>query len=103
MVVWLFDQSASLRAQRAQIAKQFDRVYQQLERFQGLDKKQIRENDIDPPLLTDIYQFGQTVSPLLNEPTYKLDKLRDAVSNVCLLYTSPSPRDQRGSRMPSSA
>ena len=23
--------------------------------------------------------------------------------NVCLLYTSPSPRDQRGSRMPSSA
>ena len=23
--------------------------------------------------------------------------------NDCLLYTSPSPRDQRGSRMPSSA
>ena len=29
----------------------------------------------------------------------KLDRLRKA----CLLYTSPSPRDQRGSRMPSSA
>ena len=26
-----------------------------------------------------------------------------AVLSVCLLYTSPSPRDQRGSRMPSSA
>ena len=26
-----------------------------------------------------------------------------AVSKLCLLYTSPSPRDQRGSRMPSSA
>ena len=26
-----------------------------------------------------------------------------ARSMVCLLYTSPSPRDQRGSRMPSSA
>ena len=25
------------------------------------------------------------------------------VSKLCLLYTSPSPRDQRGSRMPSSA
>ena len=25
------------------------------------------------------------------------------VSLTCLLYTSPSPRDQRGSRMPSSA
>ena len=26
-----------------------------------------------------------------------------SLGNVCLLYTSPSPRDQRGSRMPSSA
>ena len=25
------------------------------------------------------------------------------VGKTCLLYTSPSPRDQRGSRMPSSA
>ena len=25
------------------------------------------------------------------------------IYNSCLLYTSPSPRDQRGSRMPSSA
>ena len=27
----------------------------------------------------------------------------DANGDTCLLYTSPSPRDQRGSRMPSSA
>ena len=27
----------------------------------------------------------------------------DGVFISCLLYTSPSPRDQRGSRMPSSA
>ena len=30
-------------------------------------------------------------------PTY------ETVTETCLLYTSPSPRDQRGSRMPSSA
>ena len=29
--------------------------------------------------------------------------LCDVSNNCCLLYTSPSPRDQRGSRMPSSA
>ena len=29
--------------------------------------------------------------------------LRGAGHEICLLYTSPSPRDQRGSRMPSSA
>ena len=27
----------------------------------------------------------------------------EAANDICLLYTSPSPRDQRGSRMPSSA
>ena len=27
----------------------------------------------------------------------------DNEAGICLLYTSPSPRDQRGSRMPSSA
>eukprot|EP00829_Urostomides_striatus_P016701 TRINITY_DN557_c0_g1_i2.p1 TRINITY_DN557_c0_g1~~TRINITY_DN557_c0_g1_i2.p1 ORF type:complete len:187 (+),score=74.92 TRINITY_DN557_c0_g1_i2:69-629(+) len=29
--------------------------------------------------------------------------VREYRNNTCLLYTSPSPRDQRGSRMPSSA
>ena len=29
--------------------------------------------------------------------------IQDQIKNTCLLYTSPSPRDQRGSRMPSSA
>ena len=32
-----------------------------------------------------------------------LDKATNSLVKSCLLYTSPSPRDQRGSRMPSSA
>ena len=32
-----------------------------------------------------------------------MEKLQDVMVSLCLLYTSPSPRDQRGSRMPSSA
>ena len=35
--------------------------------------------------------------------TVHWDHLKAAMSENCLLYTSPSPRDQRGSRMPSSA
>ena len=31
------------------------------------------------------------------------DKSQNRNNLACLLYTSPSPRDQRGSRMPSSA
>ena len=34
----------------------------------------------------------------INKITFSIGQLKD-----CLLYTSPSPRDQRGSRMPSSA
>ena len=30
-------------------------------------------------------------------------EFRKGIASGCLLYTSPSPRDQRGSRMPSSA
>ena len=35
--------------------------------------------------------------------THGRDALEQALHRDCLLYTSPSPRDQRGSRMPSSA
>ena len=38
-----------------------------------------------------------------NKDTIVFLDASDNTSNICLLYTSPSPRDQRGSRMPSSA
>ena len=43
----------------------------------------------------------QTVVPI----TFTIDPnfMGSSITNNCLLYTSPSPRDQRGSRMPSSA
>ena len=46
-----------------------------------------------------------TSSSEQNEPDLHEIKamLVDIQISLCLLYTSPSPRDQRGSRMPSSA
>ena len=44
---------------------------------------------------------GQKPLPTRSKKSIAGFKLRDGM--VCLLYTSPSPRDQRGSRMPSSA
>ena len=41
------------------------------------------------------------ISPDKQTVYFRLDE--NAKYNDCLLYTSPSPRDQRGSRMPSSA
>ena len=46
-----------------------------------------------------ILGFGLGSIPLILEKSYGLQ----AQYTGCLLYTSPSPRDQRGSRMPSSA
>ena len=44
---------------------------------------------------------GHTI--LGDETTDQLTVGATSTFNACLLYTSPSPRDQRGSRMPSSA
>ena len=55
--------------------------------------------DIQPPPLPpslDIKEISQTSEVLPHESITETSK-------ACLLYTSPSPRDQRGSRMPSSA
>ena len=45
--------------------------------------------------------FVLTVSAGVHLTHYHREAVHDRIT--CLLYTSPSPRDQRGSRMPSSA
>ena len=57
--------------------------------------------------LTAIRGFAETLlSGALNDPKNNrrfLEIIRDHSSRLCLLYTSPSPRDSTSSRMPSSA
>ena len=61
------------------------------------------------PYLDSIVELGEALGSENDEATQpeRSEELADQLSNVflpaCLLYTSPSPRDQRGSRMPSSA
>ena len=47
--------------------------------------------------------IGQLVMPPHPRPAIGFLNALGYAGNACLLYTSPSPRDQRGSRMPSSA
>ena len=53
--------------------------------------------------LTDGLLFLRYAFELSGEPLISGVVADDAQYTTCLLYTSPSPRDQRGSRMPSSA
>ena len=47
--------------------------------------------------------FGGDKSLLINASSVALSTVRGILPKHCLLYTSPSPRDKRQSRMPSSA
>ena len=49
------------------------------------------------------FDEGDDSSPTADIDGDGLDNLLEYAVGSCLLYTSPSPRDQRGSRMPSSA
>ena len=51
------------------------------------------------PWMNSLFQDGATISWLISEAAI----VNHARRSVCLLYTSPSPRDKRQSRMPSSA
>ena len=55
-------------------------------------------------LLVAVLLSAQCTDARVNQVTPALFELADNPLDMsCLLYTSPSPRDQRGSRMPSSA
>ena len=61
-----------------------------------------RKYRIDIPRRTSPGGYNSQEGFILFQTIGEIFKLYDKSYN-CLLYTSPSPRDQRGSRMPSSA
>ena len=62
--------------------------------------------------IQEILNFKKNNKPIIPEisineidlnKTRVIEDIKKRGCVICLLYTSPSPRDQRGSRMPSSA
>ena len=64
----------------------------------SLDKS-INVFKIDNSMRDELLNLYKILSPFKEVP----EVLKSLKNKNCLLYTSPSPRDQRGSRMPSSA
>ena len=64
-------------------------------------------SDLFLPVAGEILEFNESLEDnpenVNSDPYSSGWMIKMKVSNICLLYTSPSPRDMRRSRMPSSA
>lgn len=81
LVIWLFDQSASLMRQREEIQDRFGKIYEEIDMLQTVGHEAFTRNE-DKPLLTQIYGFGSRVKPMLDEPTDDLSKIMGAISRI---------------------
>ena len=50
-----------------------------------------------------VAQIDMMVSNIDNDGDIEFNSYKPSMYSICLLYTSPSPRDRQKSRMPSSA
>jgi hypothetical protein len=76
LVVWAFDASGSLQAERQRLGKHIDTVYTHITQ---LDDKQL---STDSGLLTMVYGFGQSRRAMLSEPTAERSEIEGAINNV---------------------
>ena len=69
---------------------------------QDLDSEKPSDNDAVSEGAREIRDVKSALKKTFPRANSPLDVSNDSI-NTCLLYTSPSPRDKRQSRMPSSA
>jgi hypothetical protein len=81
LVVWMFDQTASLIPQRNAIHDRFDRIYQELGIIEAAGNEAFAKHE-DKPLLSSIVAFGSGVHLVTKEPTDNLSELKQAVKEL---------------------
>ncbi len=81
VVIWLFDQSASLMQQRDEILMRFDRIYEELGMIQAAGIGSF-DKESDKPILTQVYSFGVKVNKLIDDPTDSLATIKNAIGNI---------------------
>jgi len=81
LVVWLFDQSGSLRDERARILERFHGVYDQLGVIEAAEIPAFSQHK-DKPLLTAVVGFGASPQILSKQPTDRIEEIEAAVSDI---------------------
>ncbi len=81
MVVWLFDESASLISQRDEIRSRIDKIYLELNVLAGNERSEFTKHG-SQPLLSTVYAFGGNFHRMLPDPTDNTEAILDAISNI---------------------
>lgn len=81
LVAWLFDESGSLKGERAEILKRFHRVYKELGVVETA-KHRAFEHHNDKPLLSVIAGFGEELQLYTPRPTDRVDELETAIAAI---------------------
>ncbi|QDT00518.1 vWA domain-containing protein [Adhaeretor mobilis] len=81
LVVWLFDESGSLKKERERISKRFGRIYEELGVIEASKNPAFKKHE-DKPLLTAIVGFGSQPKLLTEKPTDDLAEIQAAVKAV---------------------
>ena len=93
---WLPEQNIFLLNKLA-VQRLFDHA-KNLKEYAGIETEKILSDILGIYLFHELFHIPQGI------PEFGLvQKVKVAMGKDCLLYTSPSPRDKRQSRMPSSA
>jgi len=87
LVVWLFDQTASIIPQRKAIRDRFERIHKELGVIEATGNAAFAQHD-DKPLLSSVVGFGQSMHWMTKQPTDDLAELKQAVMDV--------PEDESG-------
>jgi len=82
LVVWMFDQSASLLRQRAEILARFDNIYTELESIEDEGGEAFTKHDADQPLLTQVVAFGKSSANMLRDPVADIERIKQAVRDI---------------------
>ena len=81
LVVWLFDESESMKDDQKEIRDKFHQVYEELGIASKNDAKLKKKGDQDV-LLTMIHGFGKEIHPLLAKPTADIPEIQGAIDKI---------------------
>ena len=66
------------------------------------ESSDLEKIEADVKNFQSLFESNPEIKNFIQNPTHVIET-QSKVLNICLLYTSPSPRDRTRSRMPSSA